>query len=59
VFATGCSTPSSQEQWTAGRQDRLASAYPVSRHLARLMGGDLMHRRRDGETQFVLSLPAE
>jgi PAS domain S-box-containing protein len=30
----------------------------VSRRLARLMGGDLDHRRVDGETQFVLSLQA-
>lgn len=28
----------------------------VSRRLARLMGGDLAHRRVDGETQFVLRL---
>ncbi len=30
----------------------------VSRRLARLMGGDLIYRRRDGWTVFELSLPA-
>jgi signal transduction histidine kinase len=29
----------------------------VSRQLARLMGGDLAYRRRDGATAFVLTLP--
>ncbi len=29
----------------------------VSRQLARLMGGDLTYRRRDGATAFVLTLP--
>jgi signal transduction histidine kinase len=30
----------------------------VSRSLARLMGGDLAYRRRDGATEFSLTLPA-
>lgn len=30
----------------------------VSRSLARLMGGDLVYRREDGQTVFELSLPA-
>ena len=35
----------------------LGIGLPISRTLARLMGGDLTYRHRDGETLFILSLP--
>jgi signal transduction histidine kinase len=40
-----------------GKPGSIGLGLSVSRHLARIMGGDLVHRRLNGETQFVLTLP--
>ena len=42
----------------AGRPGSLGLGLTVSRRLARMMGGELVHRRTDGWTVFELSLPA-
>ena len=39
------------------RPDSVGLGLAVARQLARLMGGDLVYRRRDGWTRFELTLP--
>jgi PAS domain S-box-containing protein len=43
----------------AGLPSSVGLGLYVSRLLARMMDGDLQYRRRDGVTEFVLTLPAE
>jgi len=42
----------------AGLPSSVGLGLYVSRLLARMMNGDLQHKRRDGVTEFCLTLPA-
>jgi signal transduction histidine kinase len=41
-----------------GQPKPLGLGLTISRRLARAMGGDLVHRRQDGRTEFLLLLPS-
>ena len=50
--------PYYRAQSAEGRPDSVGLGLAVARQLARMMGGDLVYRRRSGWTRFELSLPA-
>jgi signal transduction histidine kinase len=50
--------PYFRAQTTESKPDSVGLGLAVARQLARMMGGDLVYRRRDGWTCFELSLPS-
>jgi signal transduction histidine kinase len=50
--------PYYRAQSAESRPDSVGLGLAVARELARMMGGDLVYRRRSGWTRFELSLPA-
>jgi signal transduction histidine kinase len=50
--------PYFRAQTTDSKPDSVGLGLAVARQLARMMGGDLVYRRRDGWTCFELSLPS-
>ena len=49
--------PYHQAASVEGTPGSIGLGLPVSRRLARLMGGDLRYHRRDGHSVFELTLP--